>query len=411
MPQAFDYLLFGGGTSCGYAAAAIRELDKDSTVGILSADNQPPYDRPPFSKNFLTNDNMDVSDAHSKDESFYSENNVDLLLDCEAFRVKIGPRAVELRNGELVHYRKMLYALGSEPKKPNIPGLENAIFLRTASDSERIKELAKVSRSAVIIGGGYIGSEVAASLLKRGLDVTIIEFDKKIWPKFTSQNAADAVQRELQKMGAKMHFGEEVVEISNGARTKSGMRIEADFVVAGIGAAPRLKLGKDAGLVAGSQGLQGDPSLRSSDANIWLAGDVVEYPDPIMGRNFRAEHHMHAQWTGAHAGRAMAGEAVPYKKVPYFFSDIGELSMIFRGDTEPQGKSFVLGDLQTPEFTEIFINGDGIITTMTDLRRDFKAQEPINELFEDLISRKASAMKVTDQLSQPGFDVMKLREL
>ena len=111
-----------------------------------------------------------------------------------------------------------------------------------------------------------------------------------------------------------------------------------------------------------------------------LAGDVLEYPDPILGRMFRAEHHMHAQWTGHHVGKAMIGEEKAYAKVPYFFSDIGELSMIFRGDPVPTKKSFIVGDEQAPRFTEIFVDDSGVIRSMVDLRRDFKEQEPIRRI-------------------------------
>lgn len=406
MPQSFDYVLLGGGTSCGYAAAAIREIDKQLTIGIISADKEPPYDRPPFSKNFLTNDAMEVSDAHSKDDSFYSDNDIVLMLDTEAYAIKAGPRAVELRSGELINYGKLLYAMGSEPRVPNFPGADRVMTLRTAADSARIKEAAKNAKSALIIGGGYIGAEVAASLLARGVRVTLVEMADKVYNSIFSKAASEAVQKELQKMGAEVYTNDSVAEITGSgpysAKTKSGKSIEADIVIAGIGAAPRIRLAKEAELAIGDSGILANASLGTSDPNIWVAGDVAEYPDVVVGRNFRAEHHLHAKWTGQHAGKVMAGEAQEYRKAPYFFSDVGELSLILRGDPEPSGKHIVVGDTDAPQFTEIVLREDGTVATMLDLRRDFKVQDPINDLYEKLIEERKPLGDAARELEKSG---------
>ncbi|MBA3725053.1 MAG: FAD-dependent oxidoreductase [Armatimonadetes bacterium] len=411
MPQSFDYLLLGGGTSCGYAAAAIREIDKSAPIGIISADTEPPYDRPPLSKNYLTKDGMEIADAHSKDHKFYPDNDIDLMLGTEAYSVKTGPRAVELRNGDLIHYGKLLYALGSEPQRPPISGAERVELLRTAADSRRIKEEAKSGKSAVVIGGGWIGVEVAASLLSRGMNVSLIEFADRVLPKLGSPACADAIRRELEKMGAKVNLGQAVAEVSDGAvRTKSGERLEGELIVAGVGAKPRIKMGQDAGLNTGEQGLLADANLRSSDSNIWLAGDVAEYADEIMGRPFRAEHHMHAKWTGEHAGRGMAGQSEAYRKAPYFFSDIGELSLIFRGDPDAKGRTFQFGDPEAPLLSEIVLRDDGRIASFTDLRKDYKAQEPLSDMIEKLIVQGASVEPLVAALAKSDFDLMRLQQ-
>ena len=411
MPQSFDYILLGGGTSCGYAAAAIREIDKSAPIGIISADKEPPYDRPPLSKNYLTSDDMEISDAHSKDDKFYPENDIDLMLATEAYRIKTGPRAVELRNGDLIHYGKLLYALGSEPQLPPISGAERVELLRTAEDSHRIKEEATGGKSAVVIGGGWIGVEVAASLLTRGLNVSLIELADRVLPKLGSAVCAEAIRKELEKMGAKVNLGQAVVEVSDGAvRTKSGDRMPGDLIVAGVGAKPRTKMGEEAGLNMGSQGLLADSTLRSSDSNTWLAGDVAEYADEIMGRPFRAEHHLHAKWTGEHAGKSMAGQPAPYHKAPYFFSDIGELSLIFRGDPDAKGRTFEFGDPKAPMISELVLRDDGKVASFTDLRRDYKTQEPLNDLIEKLIEQKVSVDRFAADLGKSDFDLTRLLE-
>jgi NADPH-dependent 2,4-dienoyl-CoA reductase/sulfur reductase-like enzyme len=411
MPRRFDYLLLGGGTSCGYAAAAIRSIDKNGTIAIVSADVEPPYDRPPFSKNFLTNDDMSISDAHSKDDSFYPQNHVELLLKTPVRKIDRSQDEVELASGEHIGYGKLLYALGSEPRLPDLPGNDAILLLRTASDSAAIRDAAKNATSAVIIGGGYIGAEVAAGLLTRGLRVTILEAGPRVYAKLSSEPVADAVQRELITMGADVRVGVKVTGISPGrphvVHTSSG-DVEGDMVIAGIGASPRIALAKEAGLKLSEHGVAGDETLRSSDEKIWLAGDVVEYPDPIMKKPFRAEHHLHAKWTGEHVGKGMAGEIGPYTHVPYFYSDVGPLSMIFRGDPDATGKTYRWGDESEPKMTEILVREDGSIANLIDLRRDYKEQDPINELAEKLIASRADVSPRANDMAAHDFDFLSL---
>ena len=413
MAESYDYLLLGGGTSCGYAAAAIRSIDKDGSIGIISADSEPPYDRPPFSKNFLTNGDMQISDAHAKEEDFYEKNDIDLMLETEVYSLKPSAQAVETRGGELIHYGKLLYALGSEPVRPPIDGADRINLLRTASNSKHIRSEAVSGKSAVVIGGGWIGVEVAASLRARGVNVELVELSDRVLPKLGSSECAKMVKMQLESLGAKLNLGQAVaaVEADGSVRTKSGDSIPADFVVAGVGARPRLKMGIDAGLAKGEQGLLADATLLSSDPNIWIAGDDVEYPDPIMGHLFRAEHHLHAQWSGDHCGKCMAGEVSPYRKVPYFFSDIGDLSLIFRGDPDAKGRAFVLGSADGPSCTEIVLRDDGRMASFTDVRKDYSAQEPLTGMAEALIDKGISLESQVSAMSDRAFDPAELKSL
>ena len=411
MKPEYDYLLLGGGTSCGYAARGIRELDKTGTVGIISADTEPPYDRPPFSKGFLKNDGMDVSDAHSNEETFYTENDIDLVLDTRAKSIDLAGKKVVLENGSEVGYGKLLYALGSQPKRLEFPGSENAWTLRTSSDSQRIKTAAKEGAKAAIIGGGYIGTEVAASLASRGVKVTVIEFGPKLLQYFPDA-MSKAVTDQLESMGVTVLTGDSVVSFLDGAvKTKNGESFDVDFLLEGVGVAARQNLGKDAGLEPAGVGLKGDANLRSSDPNVWLAGDVVVYPDDVLEKEFRAEHHMHATWTGEHAGRAMAGDTSPYHKVPYFFSDIGPLSMILRGDPEAKGIAFEFGSPEGPRLTEVIVSEDGRLAKFTDLRKEWSEQEPLVDLAERIIEGKIPVESMVGAMQSPDFEASRLGEL
>ncbi|HWP32017.1 MAG TPA: FAD/NAD(P)-binding oxidoreductase [Fimbriimonadales bacterium] len=412
MARSYDYLLLGGGTSCGYAAGSIRELDKESSMGIVSADKFPPYDRPPFSKGFLTNDEMKPEDASAKEDSFYKDNNIDLILNTKAVALDRENHRVALETGEEIIYNKLLYALGSSPKPIPVEGSERIMLLRTASDSEKIREASKSAKVAVIIGGGYIGAEVAASLRKRGLEVTIVEAGPMLWARFPSKNIAAAIQKYLQEIGCEVITQDTVSRVKDGAvETKSGRLMNADMIIAGIGIEKNLDIAKRAGLPTDEKGVLADSTLRTSDADIWVAGDVAYFDDVICKGTYSAEHHLHAKWTGEHAGRCMAGETNDYKMVPYFFSDVGELSMILRGYPERAAKSYLFGDANASVLTEVFLFGDGKIDGVIDLRKDYKEQEPLSELFERLVLQGAYATPLEQELEKREFDITKFESL
>lgn len=412
MERSYDYLLLGGGTSCGYAAGSIRELDKKSSVGIVSADKFPPYDRPPFSKGFLTNDEMKPEDASAKEDSFYEENDIDLILNTRVTTLDRVNHRVTLESGEEITYKKLLYALGSSPKPVSIEGSERVMLLRTASDSEKIREASRSAKSALIIGGGYIGAEVAASLRKRGLEIIVLEAGPMIWALFPSKNIAASIQKYLQDIGCEVITQDTVSRVKDGTvETKSGKMMNADMIIAGIGIEKNLEIAKRGGLSTEEKGVLADSTLRTNDANIWVAGDVAYFDDVICKGKYSAEHHLHAKWTGEHVGRCMAGETSEYKKVPYFFSDVGELSMILRGYPEKAAKSYLFGDANVPVLTEVFLFDDGRIAGVIDLRKDYKAQEPVSELFEQLVLRGAYATPMAQELEKREFDIMKLASL
>lgn len=410
MKPSYDYVLLGGGTSCGYAARGIRELDADGTVAIISADNEPPYDRPPFSKGFLKNDGMDVSDAHANEDDFYTDKNVEVFLNKNASALDLSGKKVRMDDGE-VGYGKLLYALGSEPRRLKIPGGESLWTLRTASDSVRIRKAAQEGAKAVMIGGGYIGTEVAASLAARGVKVTLIESEDRLH-RYLPDAMAKAIREQLESMGIQILTGESVESVDGRiVKTKGGHEIEADMVIEGVGAIPRLQIAEEAGLAKGKSGLTADAALRSSDPNVWLAGDVVEYPDPIMGHPFRAEHHMHAQWTGLHAGKVMAGATEEYRKAPYFYSDIGPLSFILRGDPEASGRTFDVGSADGPRLSRLVVRDDGRLGSFNDLRTDWSEQEPLVDLAERIIEGNVPVEALVSDMESPGFDPARLGEL
>ncbi len=412
MSSKFDYVLLGGGTSCGYASASIREYDKDGTILIVSADPEPPYDRPPLSKGFLVNPDLTVPDIHCKDESFYTENNIELKLNTRATAINRTTRQIKLNDNSEIVYGKLLYALGASPRHFAIPGGENILLLRTAQDASKIKQNAPNAKSAVVVGGGYIGAEVSASLRKLGVNVTVIELGNMIWSKFPSKTISMAVQNELQNLGCEIISGESLMKVEDGSvHTDTGRIISADLIIGGIGVNKNTELAQSAGLEIGENGVKADDNLRTDDIHIWVAGDVAYYFDVTLGKDYSAEHHLHAKWTGQHAGKCMTGHHEQYKQVPYFFSDVGELSMILRGFPEHAAQSFVIGDVNAPVITEVFVYEDETVAGVIDIRKDYKQQDPISDLFEKLVANRTNASTFISAMTNPNFDVLKLQEL
>jgi NADPH-dependent 2,4-dienoyl-CoA reductase/sulfur reductase-like enzyme len=353
---------------------------------------------------------MDVADAHANEDDFYQEKNIEVFLEKNAKSLDIHEKKVHLKDGE-VGYGKLLYALGSEPRRLDIPGGENIWTLRTASDGVRIRESAQEGAKAVLIGGGYIGTEVAASLAPRGVDVTLIESQDRLH-RYLPDGMAKAIREQLESMGIRILTGESVESVNGRTvKTTSGKEIEADMVIEGVGAVPRTQIAEEAGLTKGKTGLLADATLRSHNPHVWLSGDVVEYPDPIMEHPFRAEHHMHAQWTGLHAGKSMAGATDEFRKAPYFFSDIGQLSFILRGDPEAEGRTFDVGSADGPRLTRFVIRDDGRLASFNDLRKDWGEQEPLVDLAERIIEHNVSVEPLVPSMGSADFDPARLGEL
>lgn len=413
MGVTYDYLLLGGGTSCGYAAAAIRELDKDGSICIVGEGSEPPYDRPPFSKYFLTDSTKHVSDFHSKDESFYPENSIDLRFRKRAIEIDREAKQVHFEGGERLGYNKLLYALGCTAREFPQASEGEILYLRTAEDSAKIRDLAEKSESCVIIGAGYIGCEVAASLSARGLKVSLVEQGDRVWPQFPSVAAAAAIQRQLEAMGVQVATSDPVTHVLSGKRvtTAADHEYHGDFVIAGIGHLHLRELAKQSGLEMGMQGVRANARLRTSDPSIWVSGDVAEFDDHVLGDVYIAEHHLHAKATAEHVGRVMAGLDEPFVNVPYIFSDVGPLSMILRGYPERGEQSFAFGNPAAPVITEVFLSAGGRVLGVVDVRKDYKAQEPISEMFEKLIKNRVNLSSRIEELSQADFDFMRLGAL
>ncbi len=322
MERPIDYLIIGGGMAAAAAAKAIRERAPAASIGVISDDLYPPYDRPPLSKRLWTDGaERDIWRA-------IGEARVLLMLGRAAKRVDRAAHVVEDDAGDRWRYGKLLLATGGSPRKvPNDPGF---IYFRTFADYKALRAASKEGARAVVIGGGFIGSELAASLTTNGAKVTMIFPEASIGARPFPKGLAAFVTAYYRERGVDVRAG---MTVESGRALASGeteltlsdgSKLVADLVVAGLGIVPNVALAREAGLAI-DNGIVVDSHLRTSDPDIYAAGDVASFPAPALGRNLRAEHEDAALTTGAHAGRCMTGEDAPYEALPFFYSDLFDL--------------------------------------------------------------------------------------
>lgn len=396
--------MIGGGAASAQASVGIREVDPSGSAMIVGQEKWFPYDRPPLSKGFLTKD-ISPEDIESKDPSFYQEKNIEVLRGVRAESIDRANQTVGLSDGSSVGYEKLLLATGSTPRKPNLGGLElsGVTLLRTVDDSIFIKKQLEKGKSAVMVGAGYIGMEIASAALTSGMDVTLIDPADRPWSKFTTPTTGAFLRRYFEKSGARFMLGNQVKEIVGDGQVRSvrlanGEEVPADLVVVGVGIAQNLDLARQAGLeIDDRHGVVANERLQTSDPNIYVAGDIAAFFDVTLGRRWHHEHYLNAQWTGKQAGRIMAGADERYERVPYFFSDMLDLGMILRGDPEGGPQTRILGDIDNADFVEVFGREDGTLAMGMAFTRDSKKLDAISDELEKLIPERPRLDGLTEE--------------
>lgn len=320
----YDYLIVGGGQVSDNAARAIHHLDAHGSIGILSSDVDEPYTRPALSKKLWTDEEFDESQVPL---GTAADTGADVRLRTNVSSIDRENKHVVLENGGTVGYGKLLLATGAEPGALAGVDDERVIAFRTFEDYRRLRRLARPQARVVVVGGGYIGAELACALVTVGVsDVTLIfpqerlgasQFPPQIVERYEALFTDGGVRllpgRTAQRVAGAV--GEDLTVVLD-----DGTRLTADVVVAGLGAAPRLDLAEQAGLEVDDRGVVVDEHLVTSDPFVWAAGDIVSYPDAILGRH-QIAHVDHARASGDAAGRSMAGEAT-YDHTPFFYSQV-----------------------------------------------------------------------------------------
>lgn len=340
------FVILGGGMVAGYAAKQLVELGlHPGELAILSADNSVPYERPPLSKGFLAG--KDTEDAiRINPEDFYKEHGIELKLECEVSALDPKRKRLILKSGEEFGFNKLIVATGAHPRSLNIPGakLRNLYYLRTLDDSKGIRSALEKTKHAVVIGGGFIGMEVAAVLAQRGIEVTMVLNDDRIWKRLFSPEMSSFFEAYYAARRVRLIKSTAVTELRgdgvvSSAMLGDGQSIPCELVVAGIGVQPATEMLANSGLDI-ADGIMVNEYLEASQSDVFAAGDVANYQDVLFGKCRRVEHWDNAVSQGRYCARSLMGEQIPFKHVPYFFSDVFDLSYEYWGD--PSGADQII---------------------------------------------------------------------
>ncbi len=322
MKNHYHYLIIGGGLAADAAVRGIRELDTSHTVGIISSEGDPPYSRPNLSKGLWGGKPLEKIWRNTQ------LLDVDLLLNRTIVTLNRESQTVVDEQGELYSYDKLLLATGGVARHLPFSG-DRVIYYRTLQDYRRLRELSEIGKNFLVIGGGFIGSEIAAALASNGKSVVMIFPEGGIGEHVYPQELSHFITDYYRERGVKVIPNESVVtmeEVSEGLRatTNTGKPYIVDGVVAGVGLIPNTILAEKASLNV-DNGIIVDQYLTTTDPNIYAAGDVANYPSKVFGKNRRVEHEDNALSMGKIAGRNMTGAKEPYNHTPYFYSDLFDL--------------------------------------------------------------------------------------
>jgi 3-phenylpropionate/trans-cinnamate dioxygenase ferredoxin reductase subunit len=357
-----DFLLVGGGMASAHCAAELRRRGAEGSILLAGREPEPPYERPPLSKEHLRGE-MSREDAYVNPPGWYGENAVELLTGINVMSLDPAARTARLQGGDEVSFGKALLATGAMVNILRVEGAENEgiHYLRAFGNSDAIRADAEGAEHVVLVGGSYIGAEVAASLTARGVRCTIVMMEDAVLSRTFGADAGRWFQERLEAHGVTVHGGEELDAFEGDGRvravlTKSGRSVECDAVVVGAGVRPDAMLAQRAGLEV-DDGIVCDSKLETSASGIYAAGDCCSYDSVVHGRRLRVEHWDVAMQQGMHAARNMLGEERDYDVVPYFFSDLADWAGLeYVGPAYEWDEEIWRGDRDAGEFSVWYLN-------------------------------------------------------
>jgi 3-phenylpropionate/trans-cinnamate dioxygenase ferredoxin reductase subunit len=356
-----EYLLIGGGMAAGNCAAELRKRGAEGEILLVGREPELPYERPPLSKEYLRGE-AKREDAYVNPADWYEQNGVELRTRTNVMSLDAEARTAKLQGGDEVEFEKALIATGSNVNILRVEGaeLEGIHYLRAFGNSDAIRADAEKAERVVLIGGSYIGCEVAASLTATGTACAIVMMEDVALSRVFGDDAGRWFQQVMESKGVEFHGGEtlsafEGDEGVSAVVTESGITVAGDFAVVGAGVKPDVMLAERAGLEV-DDGILCDQTLQTSVEGIYAAGDVCNYESAIHGRRLRVEHWDVAMQQGMHAAGGMMGEGVPYEVVPYFFSDLADwASLEYVGPAHEWDEEIWRGDRDAGEFAVFYL--------------------------------------------------------
>ena len=382
--QDYRTIILGGGMVAGYAAKEFAEGGlKPGELGIVSADNALPYERPPLSKSFLAGKDDEQSILISP-ESFYREHGIGIHLNSDIDRVDIAGKRLVARGGQEFRFEKLILATGARARTLDVPGAnsEKVLYLRSMIDSARLRDSLKNARKVVVLGSGFIGMEVASQSAQQGCDTTMVFPQDRVWKSFFTPAMSQFFQKYYEDRGVR--FVTEAKAEAIDARQVSlstGKKLDADLILAGIGAEPVTEIAQAAGLAV-ENGIRVDEFLKTSAPDVYAGGDVANYHDLTFGKRRRVEHWDNAVKQGQYLAQHLSGRSEPFKNIPYFFSDVFDLSYEFWGDTEGAERTEYRGDVNSRSFSAWWLK-DGKAVAAFAMNRPDSEREKASQLSFD----------------------------
>ncbi len=333
----YDYLMIGGGMTADAAVQGIRELDSRGTIGLIGAESDPPYNRPPLTKGLWKGKPLEVIWRKTSDYK------VELHLGRRAETLDAQHKQVTDDRGNTYTFGKLLLATGGRPRRLPI-GDGHIIYFRTAEDYRHLRALAKQGKRLAVIGGGFIGSEITAALAMNDVHVLMVFPESGIGARSYPADLSEYLNGFYRDKGVEVLPNETVKDLERRGKqsiltTSEKRQLVVDGVVAGIGVEPEVELAQQVGLKV-DNGIAVDEFLRTGHSDIYAAGDVASFHNPALGKRLRVEHEDNANTMGKQAGRNMAGQSEPYHHLPYFYSDLFDLGYEAVGEIDARLETF-----------------------------------------------------------------------
>ncbi len=388
-----DLVIVGGGLASARAIKSYREAGGGGSIALISRDSTLPYHRPPLSKRFLRGETDE--EPLVEDEAFYRDHGVEVMLETSVSSVDPNDHAVVV-DGDRLGYRQLLLASGAWPRRLQIPGgdLDGVFTLRTVANSKAIREAAASAERAVIVGAGFIGMEVAASLRQIGKEVSLVHLGRWLFDQLGVEQLSDELAALYESKGVNLVLGNEVEAFhGNGGiekvTTKNGREVEADFAVVGIGVEPVTDF-LEGSRIEVDNGIVVDQGFRTNVPDVYAAGDVANFFDPLFGKQRRIEHWSNANYQGTEVGKVLAGSEGGYDTVSQFFTEIFGITIKVFGDAKRDAEVVVHGSLREDDLYALYGDDKGeVIGAMSVgqseeieelLKQQIKTHAPMREL-------------------------------
>jgi 3-phenylpropionate/trans-cinnamate dioxygenase ferredoxin reductase subunit len=374
--EKFRFLLVGGGMVAGYCLKEMAKLGLPAGEAcLLSNESVAPYQRPPLSKDFLAGQ-QPLEKVFANKDGFYEDNGIALKLGSAATALDPAAHTVQA-GGETFGYEKLVLALGSSARRLDLPGagLEGVFTLRNLDDCVRLKEAAAQARRLVVIGAGFIGTEVGARLAQAGLEVTLTYREQNLLDFFLPAEISALYEDRYTRNGVRLRPATTPAALVGsggkvrGVRLESGEELPADMVLVAVGAAANVDLAATAGL-ATDRWLTVNEFLQTSDPDIFAGGDMVAYPDRYADSKRHLEHEEHARRCGRHLARELLGDLQPYDVLPMVWSDVFDLSWEFRGSWEGVERIVYRGEVMSGQFSAWWLRDGRVIGALTPYSKD-----------------------------------------